>query len=61
MSSPDGGIQGPIVTVDGQPYFVIGKNRIKITEHFSPDGKPIDELIADYIIQKVKENTRKPA
>ncbi len=61
MSSPDGGIQGSIVTVDGQQYFVAGKTRIKITEHFPASGKQIDELVTDYIIQKMKEKSGKSA
>ncbi len=56
MSSPDGGIPGPIVTIDGQQYFVMGKTRIKITEHFPAKGKTIDELLSDYIQKKIKEN-----
>ncbi len=55
MPSPGGGIPNPIVTVDGQQYFVMGKNRIKITEHFPATGKQVDELIADLIANKIKE------
>lgn len=44
------------ITESGEQYFVMGKNRIKITEHFSSDGKPIEELVTDLIAQKIKEN-----
>ncbi len=61
MSSPDGGIPGPTVKVDEQQYFVMGKTRIKITEHFPTDGKRIEELIADLITNKIKEKAGKSA
>lgn len=56
------GTEGQTVTSEtGEQYFIMGKNRIKITEHFSPSGKPLDELVTDLIIQKIKENTGKSA
>lgn len=62
MSSPDdGGIPGPIPTEAEEQYFIMGKNRIKITEHFPTDGKQLGELIADLVIQKIKENAGKSA
>ena len=53
LSSPT---EGQTITENGEQYFVMGKNRVKITEHFSPDGKPIEELVTDLIAQKIKEN-----
>ena len=50
-----------ITTEAGEQYFILGKNRIKITEHFPSDGKQLDELIADLITQKAKENAGKTA
>ena len=50
---------GQIILENGNEYFVIGKNRIKITEHFSPAGKQIDELITELIAHKAKEKTGK--
>ncbi len=47
--------QKTITAENGTQYFVMGKNRIKITEHFPSDGKPIEELITDLIIHKIKE------
>jgi len=61
MSSPDGGIPGLIVTVNEQQYFIMGKNRIKITEHFPATGKQVDELIADLIENKIKGKVGKTA
>ena len=29
---------------DGTQYFVMGKVRIKVSEHFAQDGKPLDSL-----------------
>ena len=34
---------------DGQLYFVHGKNRIKVTEHFPSTGKPVNLLQEDLI------------
>ena len=47
--------EGRTVIKDGEQYFIIGKNRIKITEHFPANGKQLDELITDLITQKIKE------
>ena len=46
---------GEMITESGEQYFIMGKNRIKITEHFPNDGKQIDELISDLIAHKIKE------
>lgn len=34
---------------DGSQYFVIGKNRIKISEHFADNGKQLDSLLENVI------------
>lgn len=34
---------------DGTQYFVIGKNRIKISEHFANNGKQLDSLLENVI------------
>ncbi len=34
---------------NGQLYFVHGKNRIKVTEHFPSAGKPLDSLLEELI------------
>lgn len=53
---------GEVMTVsNGEQYYVIGKDRIKITEHFPASGKPIEELIADLITHKIKEKARETA
>ena len=33
----------------GNLYFIHGKTRIKVTEHFSADGKPLNTLLEDVI------------
>ena len=48
-----------ITAATGEQYYIIGKNKIKVTEHFPADGKQIDELITDLIAQKIKEKARK--
>jgi len=40
---------------DGQLYFVHGKNRIKVTEHFSDTGKPLNTLLEDLIQFSAKQ------
>lgn len=50
-----------VIAGDGEQYFIIGKTRIKITEHFRPDGKPIEELVTALIENKIKESTGKGA
>lgn len=47
-----------IAATNGEQYYVIGKDRIKITEHFPASGKPIEELITDLITHKIKEKVR---
>lgn len=44
---------------DGNQYFVMGKTRIKITEHFVDNGKSINELVTDLIEAKIKEKITK--
>lgn len=34
---------------DGTQYFVMGKVRIKVSEHFAQDGKPLDCLLEEVI------------
>lgn len=54
------GIMGEVITAEnGEQYYIVGKNRIKITEHFSSTGKLIEELLADLITRKIKENAAK--
>ena len=50
-----------ITTETGEQYYILGKNRIKITEHFPTNGKQVDELVTDLIIHKIKENSTKSA
>lgn len=46
-------IQGhTIMGPDGQQYFQIGKNCIKITEHFALNGKEINKLFEELILSK---------
>lgn len=60
----DTGPSGPAgitMTINGEQYYIIGKNRIKITEHFPASGKQIDELIIDLIAHKIREKAGKSA
>ncbi len=38
-----------LTAADGTQYFVIGKVRIKVSEHFAENGKPLDSLLEDVI------------
>ena len=61
MSSP-GDIEGLTVVDDnGDLIFIHGKNRVKITEHFDPNGKTIGDIITELIIAKSKEKVTKIA
>ena len=41
---------GQVITAEnGTQYFVCGKNRIKISEHFAAGGRPLDDLIVDVV------------
>lgn len=52
--------RGKLITeADGAQYYCLGKIRIKITEHFPAKGKPIEELMADLVIHKIKEKVSK--
>lgn len=53
--------QGETREINGEQYYIIGKNRIKITEHFPASGKPLDELITGLIVNKIRESARKTA
>ncbi len=53
--------EGKTVKVNGVQYYIIGKTRIKITEHFPASGKQIDELMTDLIAYKIREKAGKTA
>ena len=38
-----------LTDIDGIQYFVMGKIRIKVSEHFAENGKPLDCLLEDVI------------
>ena len=50
-------IQGQLLrTENGTQYFICGKSRIKVSEHFAAEGRPLGELIADVIRHSVVKN-----
>jgi len=55
--TPDGG-RGKTTEENGEQYFIYNNVRIKITEHFSTDGKQISELITELIEHKIKEKAK---
>lgn len=38
-----------LIAADGTQYFVMGKIRIKVSEHFAENGKPLNSLLEDVI------------
>ena len=42
----------------GVEYYCCGNTKIKITEHFSEDGKCMGELLEDLIIREAKKSTK---
>ena len=47
------------IVIGGQRYFIYGKTRVKITEHFPINGKSIDELITVLTQREIQETARK--
>jgi len=45
---------------NGQLYFIYGKNRIKVTEHFSSAGKRMDLLLDDLIQFSAQQRKDEP-
>lgn len=43
-------------TENGAQYFICGKSRIKVSEHFATEGRPFGELIADVIRHSADRN-----
>lgn len=39
---------------DGSLYYRCGSTRIKVTEDFDPDGKPVETLLEDVILYQAK-------
>ncbi|MBS5082941.1 MAG: hypothetical protein E7B11_08850 [Clostridiales bacterium] len=49
--------QGQLLqTENGTQYFICGKSRIKVSEHFATEGRPLGELIADVIQHSANKN-----
>lgn len=45
----DNSLESNVITKDGEKYFVIGKNRIKITEYFTENDVTIEDLLENLI------------
>ena len=46
--------KGYSITENGQEYFIFGKTRIKVCEHFAERGKTFEELLYDVIEYETK-------
>lgn len=54
--------QGQTITApDGQQYFQIGNTWIKITEHFTSNGKQVGAILEELILSKSKDFINKNA
>lgn len=60
-NGPNGPAGKTITAPNGEQFFIYGKNRIRITEHFASSGKQLGTLLEELIISKSKENTCKTA
>ena len=40
--------------LDGEKFFYVGNTRIKVSERFAKDGKPLEDLLEDVINYSVK-------
>ena len=49
VSYSSGNIRSMLTAADGTQYFVMGKIRIKVSEHFAENGKPLNSLLEDVI------------
>ena len=54
-SGPDGPTGKTVTAPSGEQCYIYGKTRIRITEHFAPHGKKIDELLTGLVQAKIKE------
>ncbi len=52
---PNGSTGETITAPNGEQFYIYGKTRIRITEHFAPHGKKIDELLTRLVQTKIKE------
>ena len=41
---------------DGEMFFYVGNSRIKVSEHFAKDGKPLEDLLEDVIKYSAKSS-----
>ena len=50
-----------ITAPNGEQFFIYGKNRIRITEHFASNGKQVDAILEELILSKSKDFISKNA
>lgn len=41
---------------DGEMFFYVGNSRIKVSEHFNKNGKPLEDLLEDVINYSAKSS-----
>ena len=42
--------------LDGEMFFYVGNTKIKVTEHFAKDSKPLENLLEDIIKYSAKSS-----
>lgn len=52
-------MDGITIIINGERYFIYGKTRVKVTEHFSESGKTMDELITVLARREIQESAQK--
>lgn len=52
-------MDGITIIINGERYFIYGKTRVKITEHFPINGKSMDELITVLSQREIRETSMK--
>lgn len=45
-----------IINEDGSKYFIYGKTRLHITEHFKEKGKTFREILDEIMLQRVRSS-----
>ena len=48
--------QGKTVVDHGRQYFILGRHRILVSEHFTRDAKPLDTLLEAAIRHSAKRS-----
>lgn len=48
--------QSPSTAESNVAFIVCGKTKIRVTEHFQPQGKPLEDLLLDLVVSQIKQS-----